>query len=333
MDMEREKSPIAEGVVRSAQTMRRAPEPPYIHIPALPGRSSNPTLSIDPFSDLNNSSGAGDYTEEELRELFSHLDTERAVDPSLHWQYAHRRLAQPILDFLYLGPASSVKDHDFLREKGITLIFGVADARYKGILRSIQRAAEEVGIATDSVDVPHMQSMIGLFGQAAQKINAHLIAAARSDPTGQRKGKVLVVCETGNDRSAVFVTAYLMTMFGLDLVQAVHFVVLQRFCVSLTDDDKTVLQTYQDILQAKRDVTRSRGQPQDGSQGQENVRSMIKRRLSRATSSVQPQQAQGSTEDAFMEVDGGYSDDLERFRGGDEAGQRRDFAPFVSREV
>ncbi|KAK0668688.1 protein-tyrosine phosphatase-like protein [Cercophora samala] len=333
MDTEQEKSPIADGVVRSAQTIRRAPSPPYIHIPALVGRSETESMSIEPsFSPFNHSSAAGGLTEEELRELFSHIDTQTANNSSYHWQYAHRRLAQPILDFLYLGPASTVKDHDFLREKGITLILGVRDARYMGILRSVERAAQEVGIAADTIDVPHMQSVVGLFGLAFQKINAHLVAVARSDPTGQRKGRVLVVCETGNDRSATFVAAYLMCMFELDLIQAVHFVTLQRFCVSFTDEDKLVLQTYQDLLQAKRDVTRSQRQRQDGSQGQDNVRSMIKRRLSRATSSLQQQPGQGSGEDVSMEIDGDYRDDLERFKGGEESGQRRAFAPFMSME-
>ncbi|KAK4177338.1 protein-tyrosine phosphatase-like protein [Triangularia setosa] len=330
MDMEQEKSPIAEGVVRSAETMRRAPSPPYIHIPALTLRS---TMSIHPsISEPTPFSGEDDLTDEDLRQLFSSLDTQKAIDSSHQWQYAHRRLAQPILDFLYLGPSSAAKDRDFLREKGITLIFGVHDARYTGILRSIERAAEEVGIAADTIDVPYMQGLVGLFGLAVQKINAHLVAIARSDPSGQRKGRILVCCETGNDRSATFVAAYLMCMFSLDLIQAVQFVTLQRFCVTFTDDDKLVLQTYQDILQAKRDVTRNREQRQDGSLGQNNVRGMIKRRLSRATSSMQQQQAQGTTEDVSMEIDEEYRDDLERFKGGEETGMKRAFAPFISRE-
>ncbi|KAK0712157.1 protein-tyrosine phosphatase-like protein [Apiosordaria backusii] len=334
MDPEYEKSPIAEGVVRSAGTMHRPPSPPYIHVPPILPRSIDPgTMPIHPSNpDLTAFGRQSDLTDEELQQLHNYLDNQQATDSSHKWQYAHRRLAQSILDFLYLGPTSVTKDRDFLREKGITLILGIRDSRFAGILRNIERAAEEVGIAADTIDVPYQQKPVGLFGLAVQKINAHLVAVARSDPSGQRKGKVLVVCETGNDRSATFVAAYLMCMFSLDLVQAVQFVTLQRFCVTFTDDDKLLLQTYQDILQAKRDVTKTREQRRVGGQGgQDNVGSMIKRRLSRAASSLQGQ-TQEPGDDTSMESDGEYRDDLERFKGGEEDGARRAFAPFISRE-
>ncbi|KAK4199455.1 protein-tyrosine phosphatase-like protein [Triangularia verruculosa] len=335
MDMEKEKAPIAEGVVRSAETMCRPPSPPYIHVPPFSPRTTNPAtmlMHLSP-SELAPYAGGGDLSDEELRQLFSYLDNQQAIDSSHAWQYAHRRLAQPILDFLYLGPASAARDRDFLREKGITLILGIRDSRYTGMLKSIERAAEEVGISADTIDVPPMQPLVGLFGIAIQKINAHLVAVARSSPLGHRKGRVLVVCETGNERSATFLAAYLMSMFSLDLVQAIQFVTLQRFCVSFSDTDKLVLRTYQDILQAKRDVTRNREQREADNEGQENVRSMIKRRLSRATSSLQQQQqGQDRADGHSMELDGEYMDDVERFKGGEDMGQRRAFAPFISRE-
>jgi protein tyrosine/serine phosphatase len=67
-------------------------------------------------------------------------------------------------------------------------------------------------------------------------------------------GKVLVFCESGNDRSATVVTAYLMVLYGLGAVEAMQLVQSQRFCLAIEDGSKNMLQTFEDILKAKRDV-------------------------------------------------------------------------------
>lgn len=71
-----------------------------------------------------------------------------------------------------------------------------------------------------------------------------------------RRGKVLVFCESGNNRSAAVVAAYIMTVFGVNIVRAVQFVNRQRFCTSFDEDTKFWLRAYQDILEARRAIAK-----------------------------------------------------------------------------
>ncbi|KAL9032099.1 MAG: hypothetical protein Q9214_008109, partial [Letrouitia sp. 1 TL-2023] len=67
-------------------------------------------------------------------------------------------------------------------------------------------------------------------------------------------GKVLVFCETGNDRSAAVVAAYILAMFDMDIVKAIQIVQAQRFCASFNDAMRKLLETWEEMLKARRDV-------------------------------------------------------------------------------
>ena len=68
-------------------------------------------------------------------------------------------------------------------------------------------------------------------------------------------GKVLVFCESGNERAAGVVAAYLMERHkDVDYIKAMQLVQAQRFCVNFDDAMKRLLQGYWDILCAKRAV-------------------------------------------------------------------------------
>ncbi|KAK3081559.1 hypothetical protein LTR53_020464, partial [Teratosphaeriaceae sp. CCFEE 6253] len=83
-------------------------------------------------------------------------------------------------------------------------------------------------------------------------INEHL---ARSHQRTGKVGKVLVFCESGNERSAGVVAAYLMeTHADVDFIKAMQLVQAQRFCANFDDAMKRLLQGYWDILRAGRQV-------------------------------------------------------------------------------
>ena len=133
---------------------------------------------------------------------------------------------------------------------------------------------------------------------------------------------MLVVCETGNDRSAAVVAAYLMAMYGLDTVQAVQFMQLKRFCVALGDDFKFQLQAYGDILRARGDVGATgghhyqlgQGQPGGGLSSGAVTGGNVKRRI-----------------DQTMEEAGEKGEDGMAMEMDDERYACRNFAPFVDR--
>jgi serine/threonine/tyrosine-interacting protein len=197
----------------------------------------------------------------------------------LEWRYEWRRRAQRVLPFIHLGPIGATKDRDFLKHEGITLLLAVRDTRSaQAKLLDGKKVAAELGIASLAVDVDGNQELIAAFPHAVRLINDHLSEVytqhcqAQALPTvanghlitdcgHTRTGKVLVFCESGNERSAAVVAAYVMTMYGLDLIRAIQVVQSQRFCAAFDDDMKNLLFSYMTILMAQRDVAQSAGIP------------------------------------------------------------------------
>lgn len=185
--------------------------------------------------------------------------------PTKDWKYEWRRRSQPILTFLHLGPSSSARDLEALRTEGTTLLLVIRNTMTaQASLLSGDKVARQLGIQSAAIDVAGNQELIAAFPRAAKIINDHLISAYQAlartddDQTGRKTwGKILVFCESGNERSAAVITAYLMQMFGLDMVSAIQYVQSQRFCVAFDDGLKNLLQAYDDILGAKRSVSRA----------------------------------------------------------------------------
>lgn len=207
---------------------------------------------------------------EEFNIITQHGKEQISMDSALQWTWKSRREAQPILDFLYLGPSSLAKDRKWLKENGFTMLLAARTSWMAGVqLLNVARVAEELGIQAEHVDVSDNQGLIGAFPHIARKINDHMVrihkehnnpqngglgSAMSIDNSSSRRGKILVFCESGNERSAAVVAAYLMAVYGVDITTACQFVQYRRFSVGLDDGIKQLLHTYQGILQAQRTV-------------------------------------------------------------------------------
>ncbi|KAJ5717192.1 hypothetical protein N7488_002838 [Penicillium malachiteum] len=178
------------------------------------------------------------------------------------WSYEMRREAQLILPFLSLGPSSVLRDSNYLREQGFTLLLAIRNSQSAlARLVSGEKAAAELGIQSDTIDVLDNQELISAFPRAIRRINDHLagVDTEFSLPRHQSQDgmrKVLVFCETGNERSAAVVIAYVMTMMNLDVLEATRMIQQHRFCASIEDGMKRLLIAFDSILCAKRDVER-----------------------------------------------------------------------------
>ncbi|KAJ4409990.1 hypothetical protein N0V85_004021 [Neurospora sp. IMI 360204] len=192
------------------------------------------------------------------------LRPQEALDQASNWEYSARRSAQKVIDpSLYLGPLSVVRDREFMMKEKVTMVVVVRD-RIVGLgLQQQQqkkdgvptvptlgpaakKVAEELGIQVEAVGVGGLQELIREFPKLNEKIVRHLVQVHRRS-SGAQQGKVLVCCETGNDRSAAVVVAYLIEVWGAGLIEA-----LRRFCVAWDDDTRRYLKNYEDILMAKR---------------------------------------------------------------------------------
>lgn len=273
----------------------RVPTPPRIVVPP-------PALNADALPDIH--LGASSVLPHP-GEAYSKLVTQNAV---LEWNYERRRDAQMILPYIYLGPMTVAKDEAWLKSTGITMVLGVRqkhDAFKVKLMDGAMRRVEGWGIQAETIDLRDLADLIHAFPQTTALINHHL--ASVHAQTGQL-GKVLVFCESGNERSAGVVAAYLMeTHEDVDFIKAMQLCQAQRFCVNFDDAMKRLLQGYWDILCAKRAVA---GYNAGGAANQGTMPAKSKRGLER-------------DDDEEMDMDG---DDVERFGG-------RSFAPFVDQPL
>ncbi|KAM4058848.1 dual specificity phosphatase, catalytic domain-containing protein [Hirsutella rhossiliensis] len=272
-------TPVSQGAVRMAPYEYRAPSPPNILVP-IPQQQQQ-TLRDDRHesaAELVPSFEHVDPTQLSGRdlEIITRGKIQTASDCVGSWHYALRRQAQPILDFLYLGPTSVVRDHDFLAREAITMVLAARDARMGAAkLVSVETAASALGIVGQYIDIDGTHGMIRAYPQAVRLINDHMLAVHNTQALGSnglltnRHGKVLVVCESGNERSAAIVAAYIMAMFGKSLVPTIQFTNMQRFCCSFEADVKRSLLAWEDILLARRVVAWGSGGPETQQQQQQ----------------------------------------------------------------
>jgi serine/threonine/tyrosine-interacting protein len=302
-------------------TLLKPPSPPHIHIPPIP---EDEGLVLPPF---NGSLLDAEIKDPESREILKIITRGHFEVKVKEWKYESRRQAQPILAFLYLGPSGAAKNIVALREEGITMLLVIRDTRsaMSGLL-SGEKVANQLGIDHATVDVDGNAELIHSgFPNAISIINNHLVSKYRQyanlhpsldtnfSPAGKPTtwGKVLVFCESGNERSAAVAVAYLMAVYDLDMVRAIQFVQAQRFCIAFDDNLKNLLLNYEQILEARRSVLAA----------QREGFSLLGQHA--PTLVVKPKRVRDEIDDV-TEMTMDNRDDGARFEG------RRSFAPFYS---
>lgn len=270
----------------------RVPTPPRIVVPP-------PALNEDALPDIHLGASSVLPTP---GDAYTNLITTNAV---FEWTYERRREAQMVLPYLYLGPMNAAKDEAFLSKEGITMVLGVRQKHEftSKLMDGALRRTRAAGLEANTVDLANNQDLIHSFPETTTMINSHL---RRIHDAQGKLGKVLVFCESGNERSAGVIAAYLMeTHEDVDYIKAMQLCQAQRFCVNFDDAMKRVLQGYWDILCARKSVA-------------ENARASGQ--SFPPLSSVKSKRGLERDEDEDME--GMQVDDMERFGG-------RTFTPFA----
>ncbi|KAI9645580.1 hypothetical protein NHQ30_006322 [Ciborinia camelliae] len=294
-------STLEHGTTATTFYSWRPPSPPHIHIPPIIG--TNGKIVLSEYRGLDD--------EQETREVLSIIakDQNASVEKE-DWRYEMRRSIQPILSFLYLGPSSGARDIDTLKREGITMLLVIRDTMTaQARMLSGAKVAQDLGIEAGAVDVSGNMELIAAFPRAIQTINDHLIRVVRHrTPPGANclslteTPKVLLFCESGNERSAAVAVAYLMTVYEMGLIEAIQYVQNQRFCVAFDDEMKHTLLNYHQLLEARRSVIQTR-------QADATVSLKSKRRH--------------EDDDEDVDMDQSQQDDRDRFSG------RTKFTPFL----
>ncbi|KAK2795735.1 hypothetical protein FQN52_003584 [Onygenales sp. PD_12] len=184
----------------------------------------------------------------------------------MEWQYDQRRQAQIILPFLYLGPTSAARDVAFLKSHGITYLLGIRGSHpHHAYTVNADKAAAEAGITSENIVIENDQQLLKSFPEIIKRINDQMCCCPIHHHTNEGGvkavplKKALIFCETGNERSAAVVMAYLMAMVNYDAVSSYINVQGRRLCCSLSDSMKNDLDTFDTLLKAERDVFKHQG--------------------------------------------------------------------------
>ncbi|KAL8761385.1 MAG: hypothetical protein Q9184_002480 [Pyrenodesmia sp. 2 TL-2023] len=237
------------------------PSPPRLMIPPPPlDTKGAPDVSIHLNS--NHKFDSSGFSNTQFLETVTHGDCSTKA-PMHEWKYENRWKAQRILPFLFLGPISAARSYDFLRQNGITMVLAVRDTKSAHAKLLGSKAATALNITYSTIDTAGHQELIAALPRGIETINTHLSVMyqqMQNNPVSDKAsppGKVLVFCESGNERSAAMVVAYIMAMYSMDFTKAIQYVQAQRFAVAFNDATKFLLRNYAFILSAKRDVYRS----------------------------------------------------------------------------
>ncbi|KAL8669603.1 MAG: hypothetical protein Q9168_005811 [Polycauliona sp. 1 TL-2023] len=284
----------------------RVPSPPraYVPPPLIQTHKGVPAVPFIQYLNYDFEFTGFSNTDHLKTVAYDNFVTKHAM---IDWKYEARRDAQEILPFLFLGPISAARDPSFLSQQGVTMLLAVRDIKVVSARLLGSKAALELDIPCATVDTSGNQELIGQFPRGIDIINSHMSDVRES--TAPRK--VLVFCETGNERSAAMVVAYLMAMYSMDFVKAIQLVHAQRFSVAFDDSLRDLLRTFDSMLRARRDVVRQqRGSAvADSSLGSSGFPEMSRKPSKRTLD---------ETREGDMDVDTADTDDVMRFdmRGG-----------------
>lgn len=251
MTTTREESPLRSSLGMAMRNQNqytyRLPTPPRVVVPP-------PTLSTD-MPGLVVGTGSGGLDISFLKEMA--LEDIVQKNTLIEWAYERRRQAQMILPWLFLGPMIASKDKEFFAREGITMVLAIRSR--VGSMSGALEAARSAGLNVATIEAPTYHDLIKQFGDTTRVINEHVakIRFRAMAQTGQPTlGKVLVFCESGNEKSAAVVAAYLMEILDdFDYIKAMQVCQAQRFCVNFDDTIKNMLRSHWDILQAARSVS------------------------------------------------------------------------------
>ncbi|KAL6244691.1 hypothetical protein RBB50_008219 [Rhinocladiella similis] len=241
---------------------KRLLDPPRVHIPpptlTWENRNHTAILSVEHGHFEHATDGYGDPTFlNSLNELHK-LDMEHTMSS---WTYEMRRRAHSILPFLLLGPVSAARDPDFIERAGITLVIATRSSTAVSTRPNFlhpNTLPSVAGLQKMTCDSEASYDLFPKLRPTIKAMNDHLQATSERVPiqaASDVRGRILVYCESGNGRSANLIAAYLIAVFGVSAISALHVIQSQRFCITPDDASKQMLVNFERLVEAERQVS------------------------------------------------------------------------------
>jgi serine/threonine/tyrosine-interacting protein len=234
----------------------RKPSPPFIPIPVQHIDANAELMTLPSRLD----SVDGGFMTEMERAIITQNETIQAYNMSVFWEYKMRHDVQKVAPWLYIGPRTVLKEkRAFLLEQGITKVILVLETLLSRMMETYARDASQAlgGIDVTCIIADTSVQLMHQFPDLLASINHHLVkthqdqVTAGVDGASIKRGKVLVACQTGNDRANVVAAAYLMATYGCEMTEAVQFVGMCRFCCDFNEEAKRALLTFGDLIKAR----------------------------------------------------------------------------------
>ena len=197
------------------------------------------------------------------------------------WAYNSRHKGQSTVPYLFLGTDAVARDSKFIAENNITMVVAVRSAqsaqrRPQWMDPAIFPACKLLETTTFDVDSPF--DLIQRIQPILKAMTDHLEVkniGQNLETEDDVKGRILVFCESGNERSPVLVAAYLMLVYGLTWHEGLNYLHAFRFSVSLSGIMNEMLKTWEGIIKAECDIAAATRDRTDTSTGNRKAKRSI----------------------------------------------------------
>ncbi|KAJ2889280.1 hypothetical protein GGI21_006100 [Coemansia aciculifera] len=137
------------------------------------------------------------------------------------WSHEDRYNGQAILPHIILGPYHLVRNKEYMRQAQIGYVICIRDPSERLFLRETPLPNVEFCFLDVPADV-NKSSIIPHFNHVNQLLQTAYLSGRTT----------LLCCSDGIDKSAAFMSAFLMSHFGLTAMNAVTFVQNRRYCAT-----------------------------------------------------------------------------------------------------
>ena len=163
------------------------------------------------------------------------------LNPSVQWwEYEDRYSCQEMIEGVYLGPSTILRDSNFLQDRKISNIVISRSEREKVFLKPREHPSLQITYHIIDIEDSPISSCMSSFSKFLDLMNQ--LGPGAENP-------VLIVGMTGMNRSASLVGVYVMQKFLLPANRAIEYMISRRRCVSISQN---VLRQMEEFSIAKR---------------------------------------------------------------------------------
>ncbi len=157
------------------------------------------------------------------------------LNPSVQWwQYEDRHSCQEIIEGVFLGPSTVIRDSNCLAQQKITHIILARSEHEKSFLKPREHLSQITYHIIEIEDSP-IASCMTSFSKFLDLMN---------QITATPNNRILIAGMTGMNRSASLLGVYVMQKFFVSVNDAIEYMISRRRCVSISQNVKRQMDEF-----------------------------------------------------------------------------------------